>query len=80
MPERSPAPVPEFSEESIDETIEFWSPRYGRRLSREEAREILVNLTGFVRTLLRWHRKAQAAEAAEEPGAGGEGDDAEHGP
>lgn len=39
-------------------------PRYGRKLTREEAREILANLTGFFEILLEWDREAKAAKAA----------------
>ncbi|MHB8509001.1 MAG: hypothetical protein ACYDGR_10205 [Candidatus Dormibacteria bacterium] len=35
-------------------TRDLWEPRYGRRLSDEEAREILTNMTGFCRVLLAW--------------------------
>ena len=46
-----------FSEKFLDETIEFWEPRYGKKLSRQDAQEIAENLTGFFRTVLEWERK-----------------------
>lgn len=44
------------SDDLIDYTIKFWSPRYGREITREEAREILASLTGFFGSLLEWDR------------------------
>ncbi len=35
-------------------TRDLWEPRYGRRLSDEEARQILENMIGFSRVLLAW--------------------------
>ena len=37
------------SDDLIDGTINFWSPRYGRKLTREEAREILSVLVRLTR-------------------------------
>jgi hypothetical protein len=42
-------------------TIAIWSPRLGRRLSREESRQILVNVTGFARIVAEWARNETAA-------------------
>jgi hypothetical protein len=52
-----------FSTQLLDETIAFWQPRVGRELSREDARQILENLTGFFRTLARWEAEEQAPVA-----------------
>jgi hypothetical protein len=38
----------------IDRTFEVWKPRLGRDLSREDARQIAVNVTGFFSTLAEW--------------------------
>jgi hypothetical protein len=38
----------------LDETIAFWQPRSERALNREDAREIVENLTGFFELLREW--------------------------
>jgi hypothetical protein len=40
----------------LEETRVFWQSRSDRVLSREDAREIIVNMTGFFRILLEWDR------------------------
>lgn len=40
----------------IDRTLEVWQPRLGRDLSREDARQIVENVTGFFRLLIEWSR------------------------
>ena len=42
----------------LDRTQQLYSARYGRELSREDAREILTNLTGFFRVLRHMERVA----------------------
>jgi len=44
-----------------DEAIAFWEPLAGRNLTREDARQIRENLTGFFRLLLEWDMAAQPA-------------------
>lgn len=46
----------------IDQAQRLYSGRYGKELSREDAREILTNLTGFFR-VLRHMERAAAGEA-----------------
>ena len=41
----------EYSEQLIQETIAVWSPKYGYELSKDEAIEIIRNLTGFFEVL-----------------------------
>jgi hypothetical protein len=48
----------------IDETIAVWQKRATRRLTREDGREIIENITGFFRILLEWDRAERAAEQA----------------
>lgn len=43
-----------------DRAIEVFQPRTARTLSREDAREISHNLTGFFSVLLEWHHAEQA--------------------
>ena len=38
----------------IDRTIETWRPRLDRDLSREDARQIVENITGFFSILAEW--------------------------
>jgi hypothetical protein len=40
----------------IDHTHKVWSPRFGRDLSPEDARQIIENATGFFAILTEWWR------------------------
>jgi hypothetical protein len=40
----------------IDHTRQVWQPRLGRDLSREDARQIAENVTGFFTILAEWSR------------------------
>lgn len=40
----------------IARTRELWKPRLGRDLSREDARQIVENITGFFTVLTEWSR------------------------
>jgi len=42
---------PETNEGLVDLTLEVWQPLYERQLSREDARQMAENLTGFFRPL-----------------------------
>jgi hypothetical protein len=67
QPVVSPAPVVTAS--MIDETIRLWEPKYRRKLSREEGRQILVNALTFFQTLnaldIQLRRTEAAAKARE---------------
>ena len=52
--------------ELLDDTIAIWQPRAKRPLSREDAREILENLTGFFSVLREWQLAEQAAESSKQ--------------
>ena len=41
-------------QELTDHTIAVWQPRLRRRLSKEDAREITENITGFFTILAEW--------------------------
>jgi hypothetical protein len=57
----------------IDRTIAVWEPRRGRQISREEARQIAENVTGFFSILHEWYRaETPAANDNEESGSQGE--------
>jgi len=38
----------------LEETIRFWQPRTSRPLTREDARQMVENITGFFTTLQSW--------------------------
>jgi hypothetical protein len=38
----------------IDQTLEFWQARSSKTLTREDAREIIENVTGFFQILQEW--------------------------
>jgi hypothetical protein len=48
------------SEEFLDQTIEVWQPRSKRKLTRDDAREIARNMTGFFRVLKEWEHEDKA--------------------
>jgi hypothetical protein len=48
----------------IDETVAFWQQRTKRKLTREDGREIIENMTGFFRVLLEWDRAEAEGKAA----------------
>ncbi len=45
----------------IDRTHKVWKPRLGRDLSREDARQIAENITGFFSILHEWSRASVPA-------------------
>ncbi|MFT3941567.1 hypothetical protein [Rhodopseudomonas sp.] len=47
----------------LDETIAFWQPHTDRPLNREDAREIIHNVSGFFAVLLEWEKAERLAEA-----------------
>jgi hypothetical protein len=47
-------PRPAANDNLIDRTREVWEPRLGRKLSREDARQIAENVTGFFAILAEW--------------------------
>ena len=47
----------------IDRTIGLWQPRCRRDLSREDARQIVENITGFFSILHEWSRAEKATAA-----------------
>jgi hypothetical protein len=53
----APLSVGPYSDEFLDETIRVWQPRSpNRKLTREDAREIISNMTGFFQVLIEWDR------------------------
>jgi hypothetical protein len=47
----------------IDRTLEFWQPRSSQTITREDAREIIENVTGFFLVLQKWEVADQLATA-----------------
>ena len=45
-----------LNDELIGRTREVWQPRLGRDLSRDEAKQIAANVTGFFSVLAEWSR------------------------
>lgn len=63
-------------EEFLDCAVVFWQTRTSRRLTRGDARQMVENVTGFLRILAEWDCVAQRAEACEElVNTSGHGDD-----
>jgi hypothetical protein len=58
----------------IDQTIAIWQTRTERRLTREDGREIIENITGFFTILDEWERKERIGKSAKPalspPGSG----------
>jgi hypothetical protein len=51
----------------IDRTRQVWQPRLGHDLNREDARQIVANMTGFFSVLAEWSR-AERPTPANDPG------------
>lgn len=52
------------TDDLIEETLRVFQPRTERRLTREDAREIAHNLTGFFKVLVEWDRREREKAAA----------------
>ncbi len=50
----------------IDRTLEFWQTRTSHTLTREDAREMVENITGFFRILREWEVADQPAATVRE--------------
>jgi hypothetical protein len=61
-------PLHAANDNLIDRTRQVWQPRLGRDLTREDARQIAENVTGFFAILAEWSRAempVQSNDAAE---------------
>jgi hypothetical protein len=45
-----------LNDDQIEQTREVWQPRVARDLSRDEAKQITANVTGFFSILTEWAR------------------------
>lgn len=55
-----------WSEKIIQETLEFWQPKYdkmGVKLTKQDAIEILDNLTNYVNLLYKWELEETAEKS-----------------
>jgi hypothetical protein len=52
----------------VDRTVMFWSERTKQTCSREDARQMLVNVSGFFEVLAEWDRKAREEERENKTG------------
>jgi hypothetical protein len=48
-------------------TLEVWQPRTSRKLTREDARQIVENVTGFASILLEWEMASRQEATSVEP-------------
>ena len=53
-------------EDFTDDTVAFWQPRTRRELSREDARQIIENASGFFRVLLDWDARERRGQQDED--------------
>ena len=64
----------QHSDNFLDETIKFWQPRVQHELSREDARQIVENLSGFFQLLRDWdaqqHRRDDIVPCGVSDGGG----------
>jgi hypothetical protein len=51
----------------IEQTRETWQPQAERHLTDEDAREIIANMSGFLRILIDWDATARAVESCTDP-------------
>jgi len=54
----------ESGKQFIDATLELWGRRTARMLSREDAREIVRNMSGFFQVLIEWESKTHENSGA----------------
>jgi hypothetical protein len=52
-----------LKDDLIRRTHNVWQPRLGRELSREGARQIAANMTGFFLVLAEWSRTERPTQA-----------------
>ena len=56
--------TPPAPDRLLERTRAVWQPRLGRDLSREDARQITENVTGFFTLLAEWSRAEKAAPSS----------------
>ena len=68
-------PLHAANDNLIDRTRKVWQPRLGRDLSREDARQIAENVTGFFSVLAEWARAEMPEPANDNSHSSGDADD-----
>lgn len=66
-PKRRARRADEAHEALIDRALELYQPRTPRRLDREDGREIVHNLSGFLSVVAEWKRREKAMSAGVTP-------------
>jgi hypothetical protein len=56
-------PLTPANDNLIDQTRKVWQRRLGRNVSREDAREIAENVSGFFKILVEWSREELPRQA-----------------
>jgi hypothetical protein len=59
----SHAEIDKLKDDLIGRTHQVWQPRLSRDLSREDARQIAANVTGFFLVLAEWSRAEMPSPA-----------------
>lgn len=57
-----------WSDDLLEQTIDVWQPYASYPLSREDAREILENLTGYFKVLQEWDRRERFCQPQDDVG------------
>ncbi len=49
-------------DDGLEETLQVWEPIAGRKLTREDARQIRENLVGYFQLLIEWDAAEKARQ------------------
>src|SRR5579864_9408252 len=55
----------EPTDDFLNKTRTFWQSRTDRQLTTEDARQMAENVSGFLQTLVRWHRDDHGGRGSE---------------
>jgi len=56
------APDVNVDKDFIQETIDFWEKKTGKKFTREDARQMIENVSGYFNTLHRWDMREKEKE------------------
>lgn len=59
------APAVNVDKDFIQETIDFWEKKTGKKFTREDARQMIENVSGYFNTLHRWDVREKEKEKKE---------------
>ena len=68
-----------LGDDPVGHTHKFWQPRLGYELSREGARQIAANMTGFFSVLIEWSHAESPVPANDPEDSVSEPTEAKHG-